>query len=95
MLGGGMRNYATFAAWPVSCAACSAITTANFKQTPLTCLECASGNVLPISDPLQWKGDGHVIERWGDLTLTDGHYRCPKCNKLELRFDTMFGIMWD
>jgi hypothetical protein len=32
MLGGGMANHTTHAAWPVSCKVCSSITTANFKQ---------------------------------------------------------------
>ena len=34
-----------------------------------------------------------------DLALTDGHYRCPKCEKFELRFGTNVGghdkVMWD
>jgi len=47
----------------------------------------------------EWNGNGKVIENWLDLTLTDGHYRCPKCDKLELRFGTNVGghdkVMWD
>jgi DNA-directed RNA polymerase subunit RPC12/RpoP len=99
MLGGSMANHATYAAWPVSCTVCSAITTANFKQSPLVCQECKSNNVIPVIDPHVWKGDGGIIERWGDLTLTDEHYRCPKCSELELRFGTNVGghgkMMWD
>ena len=58
MLGGGMANHTTYAVWPVSCAQCSAITTANFKQPPLACEVCRSTKVVPVSDPREWKGDG-------------------------------------
>lgn len=162
-----MTNHTTYVAWPVTCKDCSAITTANFKQTPLVCEVCKSNNVAKITNPHGWKGDGEVspgrlaqpvrllmrllrsdelprtltpqeqaasaarikayaatmasgelapssdrvvepsinpdvvrvIERWGDLTLTNGHYRCPKCDKFELRFGTNVGghgwIDWD
>ena len=45
-----------------------------------------------------------LIESWGwrdpaPLTLTDGHYRCPKCGEFELRFGTNVGchpkVDWD
>ena len=98
-LGGGMSNHTTFAAWPVACKVCSAVTTANFKRLPLVCLKCDSGNVTPMSDPQEWKGDGKIAQNWSNLTLTDGHYRCPKCGKFELRFGlnaTMHDIVsWD
>lgn len=99
MLGGGRANHTTYAAWPVSCKVCSAVTTANFKQSPLVCQKCQSSNVTPMTDPQEWKGDGKVIENWGTLTLTDGYYRCPKCGEFELRFGTNVGghgmRMWD
>ncbi|RCW87578.1 hypothetical protein C7476_101344 [Phyllobacterium bourgognense] len=85
-LGGGMLNHMTFAAWPVRCAKCEAITTANYKNAPLVCEQCSSAEVLAISDPANWSGDGRPLENWGKLVLTDGHYRCPKCETLELRF---------
>ena len=87
-LGAGRANHLTHAAWPVSCKDCAAITTANFKQKPLNCQECRSGNVVPMTDRGQWQGDGKNNERWGELTLTDGHYLCPKCGAFELRFGT-------
>ena len=99
MLGGGMRNHTTYAAWPVACKVCSAVTTANFKQSPLMCEKCESENVTQITDRHEWQGDGKVIVTWGKLTLTDGHYRCPQCGEFELRFGTNAGghgmVMWD
>jgi hypothetical protein len=76
-----------------------AVTTANFKQSPLTCQECEGRNVVPPTD-LQWsKGDGDATENWNTLALTNGHYRCPKCDKFELRSGTIAGgnnkIVWD
>lgn len=88
MLGAGMSDHTWYAAWPVYCKECSAVTTANFKKLPLICEGCQSKNVVPFSDHSLWKGDGQEHEQWTDLTLTDGHYRCPKCNAFELRFGT-------
>jgi ribosomal protein S27AE len=99
MLGSGMVNYATYAAWPVTCNQCKGVTTANFKKRPLACGKCKSVNVLPFDSEKLWRGDGEVTERWGELELTDGHYRCPECGEYELRFGTNAGgrgkILWD
>src|ERR1700682_825998 len=89
-LGAGRSNHSTYAAWPINVKTCLAVTTANYKKTPLTCERCQSPDVLPFTDPSLWKGDGddNTLDRWGDLILTDGHYRCPKCSAFELRFGT-------
>ena len=86
MLGGGMRNFQTYAAWPVWCEACERVTTANHKSHPLLCERCGSDSVRTASDPAVWRGDGDVIISWQDLTLTDGHYRCPRCDGFTLSF---------
>lgn len=90
-LGGGMSNFKTYSAWPVTCEKCAAITTANFKQSPLACERCESNDVKPMTEP---------YESWGNLALlTEGHYRCPKCHQRELRFGTNVRnhpkIRWD
>ncbi len=72
MLGGGMADHTTYAAWPVSCRACSSITTANFKEKPLVCSRCGSADVTPIMDPTICKGGTEIVENWGDLALIDG-----------------------
>lgn len=99
MLGGGRQNHRTHAAWPVTCKGCSAVTTANFRALPLACLECGGPDVVPVTDRSQWTGDGVQTQMWGDLRLTDGHYRCPKCGVFELRFGTDAGgygkVMFD
>ena len=99
MLGGGRQNHTTYAAWPVSCKTCAAITTANFLETPLICGRCNGAHVVPVTASTEWRGDGEEATRWRDLSLTDGHYRCPKCALFELRFGTDKGghgrMMWD
>jgi hypothetical protein len=90
-LGGGMANHTWYAAWSVSWRKCSAITTANYKQSPLVCESCESTEVVPMADPAVRKGGGKAVERWGELTLTDGEYRCPRCGEFSLRFGTNAG----
>ncbi len=90
-LGAGRANFTTYAAWPVSCSVCAAVTTANFKQTPLACEKCHATDVLPFTDRSIWNGDGEETEMWSELRLTNDHYRCPKCSKFELRFGTNAG----
>ena len=99
MLGGGRANHSTYAAWPVSCRNCSSITTANFKASPLACTECGSEDVAPMTDPAMRKGGSKVVERWADLALVDGEYRCPQCGQFALRFGTNAAghgrVRWD
>lgn len=93
-LGGGRANHRVYAAWPVNCDDCAETTTANFKQVPLVCRTCSGSNVAPVANDRNWVGDGKTNVNWGDLELTDGHYRCPKCDAFELRFT--YGMMhWD
>jgi hypothetical protein len=48
-----------------------------------------------MTDRSLWQGDGDARHKWDELPpLTDGHYRCPKCGKFELRFKDG-GIVWD
>ena len=90
-LGGSMRTFETHASWPVSCQACAEVTTANYLETPLFCEKCWSTDVVRVSDPRFWKGDGNSRDGLAEerkAMMTDGHYRCPKCRKFELRFGT-------
>jgi len=89
-----MSNFHKYCAWPVLCPRCAEITIANFRKKPLSCLECASTDVVKMTDKSTWKGDGVASLMAWDLTLTDGHYRCPKCNKFDLHFEDG-GMQWD
>ncbi len=93
-LGGGMVDHMTYAAWPVSCRRCPAITTANFKASPLACVKCGTADVTPMNDVSLWQGDGRPVLTWDDLTLSDGHHRCPKGDSFTLRFKPGL-LLWD
>jgi predicted RNA-binding Zn-ribbon protein involved in translation (DUF1610 family) len=88
MVGSNMSNDMTFAARPVACRSCKAVTTANFKESFLKCLDCGSEQVEDFHDKGNWKGDGEKIVFWDGMSLADGHYRCPHCGEFELRFGT-------
>jgi hypothetical protein len=64
-------------------------------QAPLICEQCENDDVIRIADPRATADDGELLAHWGDsLTLTNGHYLCPKCNAIELRFENS-SIDWD
>lgn len=94
ILGGGIRNHTTYCAWPVTCESCKGVTIANFNRLPLKCLDCGSIYIFSFDEPTFWKGDGSRTVQWGELELTDGHYRCPRCGRYHLRFRDG-GIIWD
>lgn len=80
MISSLMSNHEVYSTGPVICESCKAVTTANYKAAELTCETCKSSNVSPVCAP---------ANRLGDLDLS-GHYKCPKCGTLELRFGTDF-----
>ncbi len=65
------------------------------KDRKFTCPKCHGGNVIPYSDSRLFGiiGDEEVI-RWGSEILTNGTYKCPKCDNKTLRFIYLF-YMWD
>ncbi|MCA0248246.1 MAG: hypothetical protein LCH93_16660 [Proteobacteria bacterium] len=99
LVGGGLANHHGFTAWPVSCRDCRAVTTADFKTSPLACLECSGTDVQPFSDPTMFESPGKAIMSWGDLTLTDALYRCPQCQEFQLRvladWTRSIPVFWD
>lgn len=96
MIGSLMSNYEVYAAGPVHCKSCQAITTANYKSPLLTCETCKSSNILPINTPEVWLDDSDLIELLpfsttlskSDVPSLTGHYKCPKCEKFEVLFGT-------
>lgn len=83
-----MVNHATFSAWPTMCEDCLSVTTANFKHSPLVCLDCGGEKVTPLftDDEL------NIIKNWGPPT--GSNYSCPKCKESSLAFEAG-GMMWD
>ena len=91
LIGGGMENFMTFAAWPCLCASCKDITTVNSLEEPLICLKCESIKVTPYDTPsLSVDGPpdswGPDIS-WGTMHLdTTRSYLCPHCAKFAVVF---------
>lgn len=98
-LGATRSNFASTALWPIYCAHCQAIGVANYMCEPLECGDCKGTDVSRIDSSHMSTSDGQVIHSWGfgkdALSLTDGRYRCPKCDKIQLRFDKTKGILFD
>lgn len=98
-IGSGMESMDTVLLWPVFCTKCNEISTANFKDVTLRCRECESENVTELDSEGDSLGDGHEIAvQWERKSLSNGHYRCPKCRSFNLRIGTNpFGryMSWD
>jgi hypothetical protein len=85
LIGGLMETFQEVSYWPVACADCRAITSANTREIPLVCSECGSSNVIELQDARTYAGDsGWTILQDFDRKLPDGHYKCPNCEKFEL-----------
>lgn len=100
-IGGGMLTYNEHTDWPVQCMDCRTISSTNIRLTPLSCKSCGSNNVIECHDRSLYAGDGKYtsVMCW-ERQLTDGHYKCPKCEMFALRYDTDYAergpsIRWD
>lgn len=100
-IGGGMFTYQEFTNWPVHCSDCNSISSTNIRLESLSCSNCGSANVMEVQNSELYAGDGkHTSVTCWERKLTDGHYKCPKCDKFTLRYDTDFAdrgpsIRWD
>ena len=65
------------------------------KDRKITCPECKGQNVIPYNDErlIGRKGDNIVIN-WGNHSLTNGTYYCPKCKEMRLNFTGPL-MFWD
>lgn len=98
-VGGPRRTYRTrhhppICIFPCLCKGCQDMVTANLCARPLVCPACGSTDIVPYDQPELIGTKGTLNEAfWSmqhelgrDLVLTDGLYRCPKCNGMSLRF---------
>jgi hypothetical protein len=91
-ISGARSSSNEYSNWPVSCADCHTISSANIRALPLRCANCNSQKVTELQDPSVYAGDGTRDKlRNLDRVLTDGHYLCPVCHKFELRIGTDVG----
>jgi DNA-directed RNA polymerase subunit RPC12/RpoP len=81
--------------WPVSCADCNEISSANVLASPLTCSKCGSRNVVELQDTHAGDGGGTMLLSGEDgRVLKDGRYKCPRCGKFELRTERGLDPAW-
>ena len=95
MIGGGMLNFEETCLFPFCCEKCRSLVEANaYEENPI-CPGCGTEELIRYGDALLegLKGENEV-ENWFDLTLTDGTYKCPKCEQPTLRF-LPGSIHWD
>src|SRR5438128_1055567 len=100
LIGGGMQNFATTCYFPCLCEHCHSIVQVNLLAKTHRCPKCRSSKTIPYDDGRLRKSPGrHVMAEWNlpelgrELKLTDGKYRCPKCDKMTLRFSET--ALWD
>jgi DNA-directed RNA polymerase subunit RPC12/RpoP len=95
MIGAGFADFPYVCLFPASCGNCKQVVQANLAEDPVRCPECCSTELSSYDKPALSKGDStQTITRWGDHILTDGHYQCPACGDMTLRF-TESGLLWD
>lgn len=94
LIGGGRVNFLTTCYFPCLCVRCSNVVQANLLTKTLRCPKCRSTKLTPYdnTDLAGSPGQDEVAE-WNvedklgrTLKLTNGTYKCPKCEKFTLRF---------
>lgn len=101
-IGGGMANFGNTRYFPCLCEACHDIVPINLLATTPQCPQCKSPAFVSYDDPRMSDSPGlHTLAGWNlkekigrEVVLTDGNYRCPKCNNLSLKFRDS-GLRWD
>jgi hypothetical protein len=97
-----MANFETVCVFPCLCENCHSLVQANLLAKVLVCPHCKAANLTPYDDPRLVETPGpRVVAQWNvreqlgrELILTDGNYRCPKCNRMTLHF-AHSDICWD
>ena len=103
-VGGGMTDFEDVCWYPCLCEGCHAMVNVNLLAMPLRCPKCSSDKVTayddarlslpPESQELYSIADWDMTPRIDrPLILTNGRYRCPKCDQMSLQFQ-MSGL-WD
>lgn len=65
------------------------------NELKLTCPKCSGNNVVSYTDSsIIAKVGEKEVARSFDNILTDGDYKCPRCNEMTLKFLPLF-YMWD
>lgn len=102
LVGGGMATFMTECYFPCSCSTCRDVVQVNLVDAERRCPLCETPDTVPFDSPsligsagqrsvVEWNLEEQVGRR---LVLTDGAYRCPKCQAMSLEF-TDGGVLWN
>lgn len=93
LIGCGRTTCGELNLFPAYCERCEDVVEVNLCADQ-KCPKC-EGHVVPYTDSslLGSPGDRNVVN-CGDITLTDGAYKCPKCGKMSLHFEEGY-MLWD
>ena len=102
LIGGGLSDFMTVCYFPCLCESCRAVVAVNLLAKQRQCPECKSSKVIPYDDQTLSECAGeNVVADWNmeeelgrTLKLTDGNYKCPRCEQMTLRFADS-GLCWD
>lgn len=95
LIGGGKLTFKFQCYFPCLCEDCKDVVQVNLKFGLPRCPTCDGNNVIPYNNQklIGSVGDREVVN-WSGQRLTNGNYKCPKCNKPTLTFSRSF-FMWD
>ena len=101
LIGGGMADFTTTCYFPCLCETCHDVVQVNLLAETPACPICQGSSIVPYDDPRLSGSRGKdnvaewsVAELGRPLVLTNGTYKCPRCNNKSLRFQGG-GHMWD
>jgi Zn finger protein HypA/HybF involved in hydrogenase expression len=101
-IGGGVLDFTTTCYFPCYCEDCHRMVHGNLLEKEPRCPECKGKKILPYDDSSLRKSLGKkTVAEWNieqylgrSLRLTNGKYKCPKCEKFTLHFSDG-GLCWD
>lgn len=93
-VGAGMASFMTSCRFPFHCPQCRQVVDSDLMAATPACPRCGNKAIVPYTDPrlLGEPGTQEVVD-WnlegqdgGRVSLSDGTYHCPACEKPTLRF---------
>ena len=95
LIGGGKLNHKTTSYFPCYCRDCKDVVQGNLKQLFKRCPNHKSHRISSYTkrELIGIEGKGTIVEQ-GKHKLTNGTYKCPRCEQMTLHFqDTQ--LFWD
>lgn len=88
-IGGNMREPKTTGRIPCLCSKCGNFVQALQHLLPQPCSNCG-GHLKTYMSPLLKQNDGErCIAASYDFELDDGHYFCPSCKSMSMKFENV------